>query len=103
VRPVDPMDPQNADVELNDDNRSDDRTTISGEDTNIRSFYEQCDLAKARGVTVYTISFNVDGDGARQMRNCASSAAHYFDVEGVEISSAFSAIARQINQLRLIE
>jgi Flp pilus assembly protein TadG len=102
VRPVDPMAPENATVALRDRDR-DARENITSASTNVRSFYEQCDLAKANGVTVYTIAFGVTGSGARQMRNCASSDAHFFEVEGVEISSAFSAIARQINQLRLIE
>jgi hypothetical protein len=37
------------------------------------------------------------------MRYCASSDAHYYDVEGVEITDAFASIARTINQLRLIQ
>jgi hypothetical protein len=35
------------------------------------------------------------------MRYCATSSGHYFDVNGVEISEAFSSIANTIQQLRL--
>jgi hypothetical protein len=37
------------------------------------------------------------------MQDCASSPSHFFRVEGVELSEAFRAIARQINQLRLTQ
>jgi hypothetical protein len=37
------------------------------------------------------------------MANCASSPAHYFNVQDLEIADAFNAIARQINQLRLTQ
>ena len=60
-----------------------------------------CDASKAAGIVIWSIGFEVDNHGADVMRNCASSPAHFFRVEGVEISEAFRAIARQINQLRL--
>ena len=37
------------------------------------------------------------------MRDCASSENHYYDVEGLQIVTAFSSIARTINQLRLVQ
>ena len=37
------------------------------------------------------------------MRNCATSPAFFYKVEGIEISSAFKSIARQINELRLTQ
>ncbi|MBS8228882.1 TadE/TadG family type IV pilus assembly protein [Vannielia litorea] len=61
-----------------------------------------CDAAKDAGITVFTIGFEVTNHSAGVMRSCASSPSHFFRVEGTEISEAFSAIARQINQLRLI-
>jgi Flp pilus assembly protein TadG len=102
IRPVDPLDAENAVTELQRRDREH-RTRITAGGTNVRSFYEQCDLAKRHGVTIYTIAFEAPSGAQREMRNCASSPAHFFDVEGVEISDAFSAIARQINQLRLIQ
>ncbi len=61
-----------------------------------------CDAAKAAGITVFTIGFEVTNHSAGVMQNCASSPSHFFRVEGTEISEAFAAIARQINQLRLL-
>lgn len=65
--------------------------------------YSMCNAAKQQGIVIWTIGFEVDQEGANVMRNCASSPSHYFDVEGIEISDAFDAIARQINQLRLTQ
>lgn len=62
-----------------------------------------CDAAKAQRIVIWSIGFEVGDHGAKVMRNCASSPSHFFRVEGVEISEAFSAIARQINQLRLVQ
>ena len=68
-----------------------------------------CSAAKAKHIVIWTIGFEVDDDpydnddGADVMRNCAASPSHFFDVDGIELSEAFRAIARQINQLRLIE
>lgn len=63
--------------------------------------YAVCDAAKAQNIVIWSIGFEVGDHGADVMRNCASSPSHFFRVEGIEISEAFKAIARQINQLRL--
>jgi Flp pilus assembly protein TadG len=62
-----------------------------------------CDAAKAAGTIIYAIGFEAPSGGRALLRNCASSPAHYFDVSGIQISQAFRSIARQINQLRLIQ
>ena len=62
-----------------------------------------CDAAKEKGIVVWSIGFEVDSTGADIMQNCASSPAHFFRVEGVEITEAFRTIARQLNQLRLTQ
>ncbi len=62
-----------------------------------------CDAAKAEGIVIWSIGFEVTDHGANVMRQCASSPSHFFRVEGVEITKAFEAIARQINQLRLTQ
>jgi hypothetical protein len=62
-----------------------------------------CDAAKAKNIVIWSIGFEVTDHSANVMRNCASSPSHFFRVEGVEIKEAFSAIARQINQLRLTQ
>ncbi|MEP1353471.1 MAG: TadE/TadG family type IV pilus assembly protein [Tateyamaria sp.] len=62
-----------------------------------------CDAAKAQGIVVWSIGFEVTNHSAGVMENCASSPSHFFRVEGVEISDAFESIAKQINQLRLTQ
>ncbi len=61
-----------------------------------------CDAAKAEGITIYTIGFEAPSAGRTALRNCASSPAHYFDANGLNLADAFSAIAREIAKLRLI-
>ncbi|KIN63975.1 hypothetical protein Z946_2858 [Sulfitobacter noctilucicola] len=62
-----------------------------------------CEAAKEKKIVIWTIGFEVQDHGANVMRDCASSPSHFFRVEGVEITEAFSSIARQINQLRLTQ
>ncbi|HBQ35722.1 MAG TPA: hypothetical protein DD729_02600, partial [Rhodobacteraceae bacterium] len=62
-----------------------------------------CTAAKNNDVTMYTIGFEVEDDNAAKLMSCASTDAHFYRVEGVEISEAFAAIASQINNLRLIK
>lgn len=62
-----------------------------------------CSAAKAKNIVIWSIGFEVTDDSAEVMKDCASSPSHFFRVEGVEIRDAFSAIARQINQLRLTQ
>ncbi len=101
-RPSDPVDPRNATVEL--ENRpSGERKRISTGSDNVQRFYAMCDLAKANGVTIFTIAFDAPGAARTQMAACASSPTHFFDVDVEEIDEAFSAIANQIIQLRLIQ
>ncbi|MBL4627509.1 MAG: VWA domain-containing protein [Roseicyclus sp.] len=69
-------------------------------DTNLRAI---CDVANTNGIVVFAIGFEAPSGGQAVMRYCASSDAHYYDVEGIEISQAFASIARTINQLRLIQ
>ena len=61
-----------------------------------------CDGAEARGVDVYTIAFQLSGSTNRDlMRNCASRPQNYYQVEDMDVASAFSAIAADISQLRI--
>ncbi len=62
-----------------------------------------CDAAKAKGIVVWSVGFEVTDYSAGVMEDCASSPSHFFRVEGVEITEAFEAIAKQINQLRLTQ
>ncbi|WP_416368872.1 pilus assembly protein TadG-related protein [Tritonibacter mobilis] len=62
-----------------------------------------CEAAKAKGVVVFTIGFEAPSRGQEVLQACASSASHYYDVDGLEISDAFASIASAIRQLRLTE
>tara|TARA_R100000322_G_scaffold167763_1_gene136229 strand:+ start:2150 stop:3973 length:1824 start_codon:yes stop_codon:yes gene_type:complete len=61
-----------------------------------------CTAAKSEGMVVFTIGFEVDDSQDTIMRNCASADSYYFDVNGLDISAAFAAIAREISKLRLV-
>lgn len=62
-----------------------------------------CDITKDQGVIVYAVGFEAPRNGTRVLKDCASSPAHFFDVDGLEISDAFSSIATSIRQLRLTQ
>lgn len=62
-----------------------------------------CDAVKEENVIVFTIGFEAPSNGRAVLQDCASSPAHFFDVDGLEISDAFSAIASSIRQLRLTQ
>lgn len=62
-----------------------------------------CDAAKAQGVVIFTIGFEVTDHSADVMRSCASTPNHFYRVEGLDIEYAFASIANQINQLKLTQ
>jgi len=62
-----------------------------------------CGASKDNGTVVFTIGFEAPDASETLLENCASSPSHYFDVEGLEISDAFSAIASSIRALRLTQ
>ncbi|MGD9862968.1 MAG: pilus assembly protein TadG-related protein [Pseudodonghicola sp.] len=62
-----------------------------------------CDAAKARDIIVFTIGFEAPANGLAVLKDCASSDSHFFDVQGLEISEAFSSIASSIRKLRLTQ
>ncbi|MFC4669902.1 pilus assembly protein TadG-related protein [Seohaeicola nanhaiensis] len=62
-----------------------------------------CEAAKAKDVIVFTIGFEAPYNGRTVLKDCASSDAHYFDVNGLEISEAFASIATSIRKLRLTQ
>jgi Flp pilus assembly protein TadG len=75
---------------------------VSGDQADDR-LSDICAEARDADITVFAIGFEAPDRGQAAMRDCASSPAHYFPVEGVEITDAFQAIARTINQLRLTQ
>lgn len=62
-----------------------------------------CDAAKGEDIIVYTIGFEAPDRGVSVLADCASSPSHFFDVDGLEISDAFAAIASSIRKLRLTQ
>ncbi|MCJ7874681.1 hypothetical protein [Phaeobacter sp. J2-8] len=64
---------------------------------------EICGVARDKGIVVFAIAFEAPSGGQAALQDCASSPSHYFAVEGIEITETFHAIARQINNLRLIQ
>ncbi len=101
-RPVDPKVAINGEVELSIQGSSS-YYNSSPRSTNVSNLLTQCDLAKQLGVTVFTIAFETNQAATNDMRACASSVSHFFHVQGEEISDAFDMVARQINNLRLIQ
>ena len=51
---------------------------------------------------IYTIAFDAPSDAKTQMKTCASSASHFFVAGTKDIAEVFSNIARQINELKLV-
>ncbi len=60
-----------------------------------------CTQAKAVGIEVFTIGFETSSASNQIMQACASSDAHHFDVDGIDLDDAFRSIAREIHELRL--
>jgi len=62
-----------------------------------------CNTTKDEGVIVFAVGLEAPRAGTRVLKACASSPAHYFDTDGLEIAEAFTAIATSIRQLRLTQ
>lgn len=62
-----------------------------------------CGAARDQGIVVYAIGVEAPQRGLTAMQDCASSQAHYFDVNGSELDDTFDAIARSLQQLRLTQ
>lgn len=64
-----------------------------------------CTAAKTNGVVIYTIGFEIGEGGTAEaaLKNCATSFTHYYRVDGVDISAAFSSIAGNVQSLRLTQ
>ncbi|MDT8327951.1 MAG: pilus assembly protein TadG-related protein [Roseovarius sp.] len=77
---------------------------ISGAQKNVL-MQKVCGATKTEGTVVYTIGFEVPvgGTAERELVKCASSKSHYYRATGSSISSAFSSIAANVKNLRLIQ
>ncbi len=61
-----------------------------------------CTQAKANGVIVFTIGFDVNDSVARQMTDCATGPGHFYRVTSSNVAQAFTSIATQIQKIRLV-
>lgn len=72
--------------------------------TNARDrLYQVCNRAKANGVVVFTIGFQLTATGQTEMRNCATSESHFHNVQGLDIAGAFRSVATAIQKVRLTQ
>ncbi len=62
-----------------------------------------CGRARDHKIVVYGIAFEAPSAGISLIRNCSSTPGHFFDANGLEIQTAFRAIASNISQLRLTQ
>lgn len=76
------------------------QTLITAMNTQLQS---ACAAAKNEGVLIYGIAFEAPTNGQAQIKACATSDSHYFSANGLQIQSAFRAIANNISQLRLTQ
>lgn len=101
-RPTDPAAAINGEIELSLQSGAP-YYTRSQRSANVGYLLQQCALAKENGVQVFTIAFETSDTAANDMRDCASSESHFFRADGEQIFDAFDTVARQINNLRLVE
>ncbi|MEO1651506.1 MAG: hypothetical protein AAFR60_11090, partial [Pseudomonadota bacterium] len=69
-------------------------------DQNLRDI---CDAANTAGIIVFSVAFEAPTRGQQVLQHCASTDAHYYEVEGFDIVDAFDSIASTINSLRLTQ
>jgi hypothetical protein len=62
-----------------------------------------CSAIKDEDALIYAIGFEATSNGNNQLRNCASTPAHFFNAQGLDIRDSFQAIAASIAQLRLTQ
>ena len=64
---------------------------------------EVCNAIKAEVILIYTITFQVDSNSARNlMRNCATDSSKYFDSpNAATLTQTFRAIGKELSNLRI--
>ncbi len=61
-----------------------------------------CDSMKAKGISIYTVGFQVPADVIPTLRYCATSPKHFFNAaDGGELRETFKTIANRLNGLRI--
>jgi Mg-chelatase subunit ChlD len=70
-------------------------------DTRVRSI---CSEARTAGIDIYTIAFQAPASSETLLRDCAGNQdGKYFDVDNLDIATAFNAIAINLTKLRLTQ
>ena len=82
------------------DRASIDTGSYGAADTRVRTI---CGEARSVGVEIYSIAFQAPSSSETLLRDCAGDPGRYFDVDGLDIASAFDAIALQLTKLRLTQ
>ena len=73
------------------------------EDLRSQQFMDICDIARDKGITVFTIGFDITTtqDAYTEMRDCATVPGNFFDVDGLDLFAAFQQINSFIKKLQL--
>lgn len=101
-RPVDPDAPVNGETALQTQGGTA-TEVFSSQGNNLDNLHTQCELARSLDVTVFVVAYETTDEAAAELSLCASSESHFFHVQGEEVIATFDTIARQINNLRLIQ
>ncbi len=80
------------------------QSTIYGSTKNTR-MANSCGATKGRSIVIFTIGFEVAEGGTAEthLKSCATSNAHYYRAQGVNINDAFNSIASNVQNLRLTQ
>lgn len=75
-------------------------------DQSAESYYyfdNLCTAAKANGITIYTVGFDLNSpDALAHLQSCATSPAHFYDAKtGSQLKDAFKDIANKLGSLRV--
>lgn len=62
-----------------------------------------CNIARANGVHVFTVAFELWPGGEPLMQGCATTDSHFYRASGAQLTDTFLSIANSINQLRLVQ
>lgn len=76
-----------------------------GAEEKVTRLHNICKQARDAGIVIFSIGFEVTDESAMVMQQCASSANHFFRVDGetFDIAYAFDVIATNISQLKLTQ
>ena len=70
-----------------------------------QQFLSMCDVARAKGINVYTIGFDISASqpAFTEMQQCATVPGNFFDVDGAQLYNAFQQITVFVKRLQLTQ